>query len=211
MIKNTGILTSTLLLFSTSAAAGLFDEEPGRVIEPDVQNQETDVAQLDSEFFELGIYAGLISIEDFGTEALLGFSANFHATEDLFIQANYAFTEAGKTIYEDQQNVDFLKDSDRKYTAYDFLVGWNVFPGEVFITSDLTYNSAFYLLGGVGSTEFAGDKNFTITWGSGYRIIFMEGLSWHLDFKDHIFETSLLDTKKTTHNLELSTGVNYFF
>ena len=217
MIKKI-LATSLLITCSQLSMAGLLDEEPEAVIEPDVESNEVGIADLDTEFFELGIYGGIISIAEFNTVPIIGISANFHATEDFFIQANYAVASAGKSIFEELAASDtpFFSDSERDYVSYDFLVGWNVFPGEVFVTQNTAYNSTFYLLAGVGNTDFAGSKNFTFTWGTGYRIIFLEGLSAHIDFKDHVHDTTIdagggRDSDRSTHNLELSAGVNYFF
>lgn len=212
LMSKRSIAASILIAASHLASAGLLDEEAETVIEPDVTANEVTVADLDTEFFELGMYAGIISIADFTTEPIVGFSANFHATEDFFVQANYAFAKAGKSLYEDiAGNASFYTDSERKYTAYNFLAGWNALPGETFVTSDLTFNSTFYLVAGVGNTDFIGEKHFTFVWGTGYRIIFMESLSAHVDFKDHVFDTTLEGAKRTQHNLELSAGLNYFF
>ncbi|MAS24793.1 MAG: outer membrane beta-barrel domain-containing protein [Oceanospirillaceae bacterium] len=186
---------------------------PIKIIEPDVQARKTEEAKIDNEVFEAGFFLGMISIEDFGTHPLYGVKASFHATEDFFLQANYGRSKAGRTSYEtiNGSGVDILTDSDRKYSYYDLLVGYNLFPGETFVTSKLTFNSAFYLVGGVGNTSFAGDEQFTMVFGTGYRIILSDWLTWNMDFRDHMFETELLSKKKTTHNIEFATGLTVFF
>jgi outer membrane beta-barrel protein len=79
------------------------------------------------------------------------------------------------------------------------------------MTSNLTFNSAFYLIGGIGNTEFGGEDNFTTTVGTGYRIVLLDWLTWHIDFRDHIFQSDILNEDETTHNIELSSGVTLFF
>jgi outer membrane beta-barrel protein len=91
------------------------------------------------------------------------------------------------------------------------LIGYNIFPGEVFVTSKLAFNSSIYLVGGVGNTEFAGEDNFTTILGTGYRIIVNDWLTWHVDMRDHIFRTDIITDGQVTHNLELTTGVTLFF
>jgi outer membrane beta-barrel protein len=107
--------------------------------------------------------------------------------------------------------VRLLTNSEREYTYYNLLLGYNIFPGEVFMTSNLTFNSAFYLVGGVGNTNFGGENNFTTTVGTGYRIVLRDWLTWHIDFRDHIFQSDILNEDETTHNIELSTGATLFF
>lgn len=187
--------------------------KPIQIIEPDIKLRKTSQAKIDDEVFEAGIFAGIISIEDFGTQPLYGVKASFHATEDFFLQANYGVSKAGRTSYEtiNGNGVDILTDSDREFRYYDLLVGYNLFPGEAFITRNLTLNTAFYLVAGAGNTRFAGDDHFTLVFGSGYRVILSDWLTWNLDYRDHIFKTELLGREKNTHNIELTTGLTVFF
>jgi outer membrane beta-barrel protein len=187
--------------------------EAVQVIKPEVQPREVDEAAIDDESFEIGLYAGILDIDNFGSEPLYGINASYFATEDFFLQLNYAVSKAGHTSFEDLsgKNVRLLTDSERDYTYYNALVGYNIFPGEVFMTSKLTFNSAFYLVGGVGNTKFGGEDNFTTTLGTGYRIVLRDWLTWHIDFRDHIFKSDIIKQNQTTHNIELSSGLTWFF
>jgi outer membrane beta-barrel protein len=213
------LLTAVVLLLSPLALSaeegndGSVVINPIKIIEPDVQQSKNDQAKIDNEVFEAGFFLGMISIEDFGTHPLYGVKASFHATEDFFLQANYGRSEAGRTSYEtiNGSGINILTDAEREYSYYDVLVGYNLFPGETFVTRNLTFNSAFYLVGGVGNTRFAGDEQFTLVIGTGYRIIFSDWLTWNLDYRDHMFDTELLGHKKQTHNIEFATGLTVFF
>lgn len=187
--------------------------QPVQVITPEIQPRTIREADIDTEFFEIGAFAGLISIDNFSTEPLMGASAAFHATEDFFIQFNYGMAEAGLTSFEELSgsNVRLLNSSDRDYSYYDFLLGYNIFPGEIFFNDSLTFNSAFYLVGGVGNTEFGGENNFTTTLGTGFRIVLLDWLTLHVDFRDHMFKSDLIRESQLTHNIELSSGVTLFF
>ncbi|MFT4766113.1 MAG: outer membrane beta-barrel protein [Oleispira sp.] len=207
-------LSTSLITITTPAWAedGDVDINPIIVVEPDNTQREAYEAQIDSEFFELGAYAGILAIEDFGSSSVLGIKASFHATEDFFLQANYGQAEAGLStaeyVYGDSETSII---TDRDYRYYNLLVGYNLFPGETFVTQDLTFNSAFYLVAGAGNTDFADDNHFTITVGSGYRIILKDWLTINVDFRDHSFEAEIGPKTKRTHNLEFSTGLTAFF
>lgn len=197
-----------------AGAAGEGDKpEAVQVIMPEVQPREVSEAAIDDESFEVGIYVGILTIEDFGSEPVFGVKASYYATEDIFLQLNYGIAKAGLTSFEELSgsNVRLLTDSERDYTYYNALVGYNIFPGEVFMTSKLTYNSSFYLVAGVGNTEFAGEDNFTTVLGTGYRIVLRDWLTWHVDIRDHIFKTDIISPSQITHNMELSTGMTLFF
>ena len=204
-----------LVTFAEGAEPSEAGSKPGaiQVIPPEVKPREVSEAKIDTELFEVGLFAGVLNIDNFGSAAVYGLNASFHATEDFFLQANYGRSKAGNTSFEDLSgdNVRLLTDSEREYTYYDFLLGYNIFPGEVFMTSKLTFNSAFYLVGGVGNTKFGGEDNFTTTLGTGYRIILRDWLTWHIDFRDHIFNSDIINKSDTTHNIELSSGVSFFF
>jgi outer membrane beta-barrel protein len=207
-------LSTSLITITTPAWAedGDVDINPIIVVEPDNTQREAYEAQIDSEFFELGAYAGILAIEDFGSSSVFGVKASFHATEDFFLQANYGQAEAESSTaeyYFGDNEISIIK--DRAYRYYNLLVGYNLFPGETFVTQDLTFNSAFYLVAGAGNTDFADDNHFTITVGSGYRIILKDWLTINVDFRDHSFEAEIGPKTKRTHNLEFSTGLTAFF
>ena len=71
--------------------------------------------------------------------------------------------------------------------------------------------SAFYLLGGFGATDFAGDTKFTVNFGAGYRVVPTDWLALHVTMQDHVFQTSLLGVTKLTNNLEARMGATVFF
>ena len=210
----TAFLSTTLITIVSPVLAedGDVDIKPIIVVEPDNKQREAYEAQIDSEFFELGAYVGILAIEDFGSSTVLGLKMSFHATEDFFLQANYGQAEAGASTaeyYFGEDEISIIKDRDYRY--YNLLVGYNLFPGETFVTQNLTFNSAFYLVAGAGNTEFADDNHFTITIGSGYRVILKDWLTVNVDFRDHSFENELGPKTKRTHNLEFSTGLTAFF
>jgi outer membrane beta-barrel protein len=91
-----------------------------------------------------------LSIEDFGTGNVYGVRAAYHVTEDLFFEANVGKSKAGETSYETWAGCR-AHDAERRFTHYSLSLGYNLFPGEV-IWSRLAANSAFHLLGGIGST-----------------------------------------------------------
>src|SRR5205823_4404812 len=68
-------------------------------------------------------------------------------------------------------NIQLLTESERRFTYYDLSLGYNFLPGEAFIGRGIAMTNAFYLLGGIGGTDFAGDTKFTVNFGAGYRIV----------------------------------------
>lgn len=203
------LLTGATCLLGSGIA--LAQETPPPVIEPDLDRREIKEADIDSENFEIGLFAGQISIEDFSTSSVVGLTVAYHITENLFAEASYGQADAGETSFEILSGgAPFLTDDEREYTYYDLSVGYN-FNGELFVTQGLVFNTDFYLSVGGGSTDFAGDSNFTLTLGGGYRVLITDYFAIRLDVRDHIFSSEIIGEEKDTHNIHYSLGASFFF
>ncbi|MEL0583343.1 MAG: outer membrane beta-barrel domain-containing protein [Candidatus Thiodiazotropha sp. (ex. Lucinoma kazani)] len=213
LFLSTATLLGSLLLLPCEAAEPLGDNlREELLIEPEIARREIEEPEIDSEDFEVGVYAGLMTIEDFGTSAVYGARLAYHGTESIFLEAAIGTSEANETSFELLGgDVQLLTDDDRKLTYYNLSAGYNVLPGEVFLGGKYAYNSQFYLIAGIGSTRFAGDDEFTVNLGAGYRLLISDWLTLHLDARDHMFESDLLGETKTTHNFELHGGLTFFF
>ena len=133
-------------------------------------------------------------------------------TEDFFFEANVGRSTAGSTSFETLGgNVQLLTRGERRFTYYSLSLGYNLLPGEVYIGRNLAMNSALYLMGGIGSTKFAGDQRFTVNFGAGYRVLPTDWLAIHIDVQDHIFQSDLLGRDKLTNNIGAYLGATVFF
>ena len=188
------------------------DEPPPRVIEPEVERRRIKVPQIDTENVEIGVHYGALSIQDFGTNPSYGVSAAYHVTEDFFFRAELGRSTAGRTSFERLSgDVQLLTGDERYFTYYNLALGYNFLPGEVFLGRGLAMNSAFYLIGGIGSTEFAGDHRFTVSFGAGYRLLPSDWLALHITVQDRVFESDLLGSSELTNNIEAYIGATVFF
>jgi outer membrane beta-barrel protein len=153
----------------------------------------------------------VLSIEDFGTHPSYGLTAAYHITEDFFFQAEVGRARAGNTSFETLSGISLLTDSERRFTYYDLSLGYNFLPGEAFIGRGHALTSAFYLIGGIGGTDFAGDTKFTVNFGAGYRVVPTDWLAIHITVQDRVFQSDLFGTAKLTNNLEARIGTTFFF
>jgi outer membrane beta-barrel protein len=184
---------------------------PPRVIDPQVERRKIKVPKIKSQNVEFGVQYGALSIENFGTNPVYGFTAAYHITEDFFFQGEFGRSLAGRTSFETLSNIQLLTPSERYFTYYDLALGYNFLPGEVFIGRKLAMTSAFYLLGGIGSTDFAGDSKFTVNFGGGYKVLPADWIAVHIGVEDHVFQSDLLGVDKLTNNLEATIGATVFF
>ncbi|MFA3793120.1 outer membrane beta-barrel domain-containing protein [Aliiglaciecola sp. SL4] len=181
------------------------------VIEPDLKRRDINESSIDTEDFEIGLFAGVISIEDFSSSSLVGAQLTYHINEDFFVEASYGQATAGETSFELLSGgAPFLTEDEREYSFYDLSLGYNL-NGEVFLSSDWVFNSATYFTLGAGSTEFGGDNRFTVSVGAGYRLLLTDYFAVHVGVKDHIFNSEIIGEEKTTHNIEYGLGARFFF
>lgn len=184
----------------------------GQVIEPQVERRDVKEPDIESEDFEVGAFAGIMSIEDFGSDFVYGMRLAYHVTEGFFVEGSVGRTRAGLTSFEILSGgAPLLSDSERDYTYYNLNVAYNILPGEVFMGEGYAFNSGFYIIGGLGSTRFAGDDRFTVNYGAGYRFLLTDMITMHVDFRDHLYDIDLLGEEKTVHNLEGHVSLMVFF
>ncbi len=182
------------------------------VIEPDVERREIKVPKIRKSDFEAGIFLGQLSIEDFGVHNVTGATFAYHVTDKLFVQLGAGRTKAGLTSFERLSGAaQLLTDAQRDYSYYNVSVGYDILPGEGFVGKKRAWNTATYVIGGVGKTKFAGDDRFTANIGLGYRIMPTDRLAVHADVEDQIYDIDLLGQSKTSHNLGAHLGVTFFF
>ena len=183
-----------------------------QIIKPQLDRREIKIPHIDAEDFEIGVYAGVMSVEDFGANTVTGFRLAYHVTETAFFEVAYGMTDTGETSYERLSGAArLLTDDERKLTYYNVSIGYNLLPGETFMGSKHAFNSALYVIAGAGSTEFGGDNRFTMNFGAGYRLLATDWLAIHADVRDHIFKNDILGTDKSSHNIELHGGLTFFF
>ena len=187
-------------------------QDPIQVVEPALERREIEPPAIDSENFEVGMFVGMISIDDFASEPVYGLRAAWHLSEDFFFETSIGMAEADLTSYEKLSGgAPLFEDNERDYQFYNLSIGWNVLPGEIYFSENRAFKSDLYLIGGVGGTDFLGDTWFTATVGIGYRLLINDWIAWRLDVRDHIFDRDTFGGDETTQNIEWSTGVTFFF
>jgi outer membrane beta-barrel protein len=206
------VMAAVLAMPAGEAAAQAGDGEETVLVEPQIERSEFDESMIDSDDFEIALYTGYLAVEDFNTDFVIGIKLGYHVTEDFFVQASYGLGSVGETSFERLSGgAPLLSDAERDIEYYLVALGFNLFPGEAFVTDSTTFNTVLYISGGVGSTTFAGDDRFTIAYAVGHRTLFADGFSLDIEMRDLIFEQDIFGTEETTNNLEFSVSLNLFF
>ncbi len=201
-----------LLLPAQSVLAQSEEADETTLIEPQIEREEFDESLIESDDFEVALYGGYLAIENFDTNVVVGVKVGYHISEDFFVQGAFGLSDSGETSFERLTGgAPLLSDDEREVEYYLISLGFNLFPGEAFVTDSTTFNNVFYLSAGVGTTAFAGEDRFTIAYAFGYRTLFADGFSLDVEMRDLIWEMDIFGETENTNNLEFTVSMNLFF
>lgn len=218
-IRFSRFLLSALFISSVMIHPVAWAETPGldqiqqveSVIQPEVRRVEFDESRIDIGDIEVIAAVGILSVEDFGANPVLNVKFEYHVSEDLFLGFELGRSKAGKSSAEIVNDFQLMSDEDRMLTYYLFNIGYNILPGEAYVTDKLTYNNALYVIGGMGGIDFAGDTRLAISLGVGYRLMLFDFSSVYLELRDHTFSSDILGETKLTNNFEMALGYSFYF
>ncbi len=210
------LATRLLIGGAFAAAAGAaFAQQPSggneQVIVPEVERREVKVPRIPSNDFEIGLFSGTYSTENFGASLVAGVRLGYHITEDVFVEAAYGQTRVSDASFRQILPGGIFAQGKETLRYFNLSAGYNILPGEVFVGRHSAWASALYVIGGVGSTRFNDQRRQTLNFGLGNRVFLTNRIALQVDARDHVFSLDLLGRRQTTHNLELTGGVTFFF
>ncbi len=183
-----------------------------QVIQPQLERREVKVPHINADDIEVGFYTGILSIENFSSQSVKGLRLAYHVTEDFFIEGVTAKSIISDEFFRSRAfPITGFDKQEEDLTYYNISLGYNVLPGEIFLGRRWAMASAFYIIGGIGTTTFANESHATFNFGGGYRILFTDWFAMHIDMRDHVFDSDLLGQNKRTNNFEATVGLTVFF
>ena len=204
----------TTLLAAASFAALAQSTPPAnndQVVVPQVDRRDIEKPKFPSNDFEIGLFTGTYATQNFGSSWVYGARIGYHITEDFFVEGVYGQTKVSDELFRQiLPGGIFLQDTE-KLAYYNLSIGYNLFPGEIFIGGRRARPSQFYIVAGVGSTKFVDQTKPTFNVGFGYRVYLADWVALQLDLRDHIFSLDLLGKRESTQNLELTGGLTFYF
>ena len=182
-----------------------------QVIVPEVARREIKPPRFPSKDFEVGAFVGTYSAENFGASLVYGLRLGYFLTEDFFAEAVYATTEVSDENFRQILPGGVFPEPNETLSYYNLSLGYNLLPGEVFFGSGVAKASALYVIAGIGSTRFLEQRQQTLNFGFGMRLLFTDRFALQVDVRDHVFSLDLLGKRESTQNLELTFGAAYYF
>ena len=156
--------------------------------------------------------SGSYATQNFGSSAVTGLRLGYHITEDIFVEGTYGRSkvsdEAFRQIF---PNGGIFPTPKQDLSYYNVVAGYNLLPGEVFFGRSNARISQGYVVAGVGSTDFAGQKRQTLSAGFGMRVVFTSWFAAQVDVRDHVYSLDLLGKRQSNQNIEVTTGLTVYF
>jgi outer membrane beta-barrel protein len=205
--------TLIALLLPAFAAPALAQTKPADEppIVPSVERRELRLPRFPSRDFEVGAFLGTYATENFGASPVVGLRVGYHLTEDWFVEGSFASTQVSDASFRQILPGGIFTSEKERLSYYSLSAGYNLLPGEVFYGDRQARATAIYLVGGVGSTDFAGQKRQTFHLGFGWRILLGQRAALRVDLRDHVFSLDLLGKNQSTQNLEATVGFGWHF
>jgi len=206
-------LPLALVIAAIGAAAQTAAPPPADAtpIVPQVERRSLTLPAFPSRDFEVGGFVGTYATENFGASVVYGLRVGYHITEDWFVEGAYASTQVSDANFRQILPGGIFVTDKERLSYYNLSAGYNLLPGEVFLGTKQARATAIYLVGGVGSTDFAGQKRQTFNVGFGWRILLGERGALRIDLRDHLYSLDLLGRNQSTQNLEATVGFGWHF
>jgi len=205
------LLAATVGVIVPAAAVAQSKESiPEPVIPAQVDRRDVHVPKISANDLEISGYAGILSVQGFGSKPSAGLRLGYHVTEDFFLEGTYGRSKVSDESYR-RLGIPIFSSEEVPLTYYNLSVGWNVFPGEIFTGKDWAMTSAVYLIGGVGNVKFNTEKHIAYDVGIGIRVLPKDWLSLRFEMRDHMFSSDILGKNELTHNFEMTLGIGAYF
>jgi outer membrane beta-barrel protein len=182
-----------------------------QVVKPELDRRDVQVTHVPSNDFEAGVFTGVYNTENFGASLVGGVRLGYHITEDVFVEAVYGQSKVDDSTFRDILPGGIFPQPKETLRYYDLSVGYNIFPGEIFLGRTHAKVSAFYVVAGLGTTKFDNTSHETVNFGAGMRVFLTNWVAVQADVRDHMFSVNLLGTNRDTNNLEATLGATFFF
>lgn len=181
------------------------------IIKPQKEQKEVKSSKIDTEKFELGVYTGILSLEDFDAVSVTGISAGYHINPKWMASVSVAKSAAPKASFEQTVGGNFIKDRDSGFQYMAIMASYELAEGRSFRGKMTKLSSHIYLDVGLENVSFLGEDNIGAVLGLNYKLVATDWLTGNLTFRNHIVERTFLDENKTTQNVEAAFGLNILF
>lgn len=210
MKANARYIASVVLVLGLVATAPAWAQSSEQVIKPEVDRRDIHIPKIDVDDVEIGVYGGVLSVQDFGANSVSQVRAAYHLTEDFFIEGTLGRSKVSDEAFR-RLGIPVFTDPETDLDYYHLSVGYNLFPGEIFFGRNWAMTSAVYLIGGVGNVHFNDENHTAFNFGIGIRVLPKDWFAVRAEMRDLLFQSDVLGKNELKHNFELTLGVAVYF
>ncbi|MEM9101469.1 MAG: outer membrane beta-barrel domain-containing protein [Pseudomonadota bacterium] len=190
--------------------------------EPEVLRREFIEPQFDTEDWEIGVFVGSYTFENYDAKFLSGFRISHHLTSRVFIELNAA---ASKLDESQRTQLGFESNLiNENIEMYNLSLGFNAVNGQAFISENWAFNSQLYVVLGLGTTAFdiqtrisateveiSKEFNDTYRFGLGYRVYLRDWITTYFEFSNYVVDTEQLTFDGNANNMGFALGFSFFY
>lgn len=182
-----------------------------QAIVPQVDRRDIKLPKFPNNDFEIGLYGGVYSTQNFGSSVAGGLRLGYHITEDFFVEGSVGTTKVSDEAFRRILPGGIFTGDTEKLVYSNLNIGMNVLPGEVFLGGSHAMPSQVFILAGGGTTRFNGQRMQTIDFGVGVKVYVKDWFALRVDMRDNIYTLDLLGKRDRTQNVELNAGLSFLF
>ena len=182
-----------------------------QAVVPQVDRRDIKLPKFPNNDFEVGLYGGVYSTQNFGSSVAGGMRLGYHITEDFFVEGAFGTTKVSDEAFRRILPGGIFTGDTEKLVYSNLNVGMNVLPGEVFLGGSYAMPSQVFILAGGGTTRFNGQRMQTVDFGVGVKVYVKDWFAVRVDMRDNIYTLDLLGKRDRTQNVELNAGLSFLF
>jgi outer membrane beta-barrel protein len=202
-------LTAALAVLATLPARAA--DPDNAVIVPQVDRRDIKLPKFPSNDFEVGVYGGIYSTQNFGSSFAGGGRMAYHINEDFFVEGSAGRTKVSDAAFRRILPGGIFTGESETLIYSNMNVGLNLLPGEVFFGGNRAMPSQVFIVAGAGTTRFNGQRMQTWDVGVGVKVYVADWFAVRVDMRDNVYTLDLLGKRDSTHNVELNAGLSFLF
>jgi outer membrane beta-barrel protein len=162
--------------------------------------------------FEVSVMGGVYAADLLSASYLLQGAVSYHVTEDIGIEASFAYSRAESElvrIIENDRGITLIR-LDQPVFVYQAHLLWTLAYGKMRWFGAEIGRFDFYLSVGGGITDNQTSRGLTGSFGIGAKFYIGEWFAIRIDIRDQILEQALLGESTIVNNLTATLGISVF-
>ncbi len=161
---------------------------------------------------ELSVMGGVYSADLLSSSYLLQGAYTFHVTEELGLEAAFAWSQADSKIVriiENATGVELIREAADVF-IYQAHILWSIAYGKVRWFGSSISRFDFYLSLGGGITDNQTARGLTFSGGIGFKFFAGEWFAFRIDVRDQVLQQEVLGESTITNNIAATLGLSVF-